>query len=330
MENPESFWNRRKVVITGGAGFIGSSLARRLSDLSADVTIIDSLIPEYGGNLFNLNGYKDKIKMNFSDIRDKYSLEVLLNNKSILFNLAGQTSHMDSMLDPSTDLEINCAAQLSLLEICRKVNPGIHIVFASTRQLYGKPAYLPVDESHPIKPVDINGINKLSGEMYHSLYDEVYGIKSTILRLTNTIGPRMRIRDSRQSFLGIWIRNLLEGKPIEVWGGSQLRDFNDVEDVVDAMLSVASNPQSGPGPYNLGSNSVISLIDLANQMIQIYGSGSVNIRSYPENRKKIDIGDYYTCYQLVHKATGWRPKRSLASTLSRTIDYYSQHINEYI
>ena len=157
--------------------------------------------------------------------------------------------------------------------------------------------------------------------MYHSLYDEVYGIKSTILRLTNTIGPRMRIRDSRQTFLGIWIRNLLEGKPIEVWGGSQLRDFNDVEDVVDAMLSVASNPQSGPGPYNLGSNSVISLIDLANQMIQIYGSGSVNIRSYPENRKKIDIGDYYTCYQLVHKATGWRPKRSLASTLSRTIDY---------
>ena len=219
------------------------------------------------------------------------------------------------MLDPSTDLEINCAARLSLLEICRKVNPGIHIVFASTRQLYGKPAYLPVDESHPIKPVDINGINKLSGEMYHSLYDEVYGIKSTILRLTNTIGPRMRIRDSRQTFLGIWIRNLLEGKPIEVWGGSQLRDFNDVEDVVDAMLSVASNPQSGPGPYNLGSNSVISLIDLANQMIQIYGSGSVNIRSYPENRKKIDIGDYYTCYQH-YKATGWRPKRSFKHSKS--------------
>jgi len=330
MEIDRGFWDQRKVVITGGAGFIGSSLARRLSDLYADVTIIDSLIPEYGGNLFNLSGYEDKIRINLSDIRDKYSLQVLLNDKSVLFNLAGQTSHMDSMLDPNTDLEINCAAQLSLLEICRRVNPGIHIVYASTRQLYGRPAYLPVDESHPVKPVDINGINKLSGELYHSLYYSVHGVRSTILRLTNTIGPRMRICDSRQTFLGIWIRNLIEGKPIEVWGGNQLRDFNDVEDVVDAMLLVASKPEAGLGPYNLGSNNVVSLLTLANQMIEIYGNGSVDIHSYPEQRKKIDIGDYYSCYKLIHSVTGWEPKHCLASTLSRTLDYYRDNINEYI
>jgi UDP-glucose 4-epimerase len=206
-------FNGSKVLITGGLGFIGSSLAYRLVELGAQVTLIDSLIPEYGGNLFNIQGLEQKVKVNFSDVRDQHSMKYLIQDQDVLFNLAGQTSHMDSMQDPQTDLEINCRAHLSILEACRLKNPSIRIVFASTRQIYGRPDYLPVNEEHPLRPVDVNGINKMAGEWYHILYNNVYNIRSCALRLTNTYGPRMRIKDARQTFVGVWIRRLLEGAP---------------------------------------------------------------------------------------------------------------------
>ena len=226
----------QRVLITGGAGFIGSNLARRLVRLGAKVTLVDSMVPEYGGNLRNLAGLGRKVQLNISDVRDVHSLPHFVAGQHFLFNLAGQTSHLDSMTDPQTDLEINARAQLSILEACRLHNPEIRIVFASTRQIYGRPEYLPVDEKHPLRPVDVNGINKLAGESYHLLYNEVHGIRSCVLRLTNTIGPGMRIKDARQTFLGIWLCRLLEGKPFEVWGGAQLRDFTYVDDAVEAFL----------------------------------------------------------------------------------------------
>ena len=323
-------WRGKSVLITGGLGFIGSNLAIRLVELGAEVTLIDSLIPNYGGNLFNINGLEKAVHVNLSDIRDRFSMEVLLQNKQVIFNLAGQTSHMDSMLDPQTDLAINGTAQLSLLEQCRAVNPTARIVFASTRQLYGRPQYLPVDENHPVDPVDVNGINKLSAELYHRLYHNVYGLSTCILRLTNTIGPRMRIRDARQTFLGVWIRQLLEGQPIEVWGGEQLRDFNDVDDVVDALLMAGQNADLSPSPYNLGSSETISLLDLARMMVNIHGSGDVNIRPFPADRKKIDIGDYHSSYARYQQATGWQPRRLLAHTLERTLTYYVEHSDHYL
>ncbi|MFZ0407081.1 MAG: NAD-dependent epimerase/dehydratase family protein [Cyanobium sp.] len=328
----ESFvnWSDRRVLITGGLGFIGSSLAIRLTQLDAQVTIIDSLIPRYGGNLFNLNGYEDAIRINLSDIRDRYSLEVLLKDKHVIFNLAGQTSHLDSMHDPETDLAINGTAQLSLLELCRRVNPEARIVFASTRQLYGRPQYLPVDEAHPVEPVDVNGINKLSAELYHRLYADVYGLSTRILRLTNTIGPRMRIRDARQTFVGIWLRQLLASQPIEVWGGEQLRDFNDVDDVVDALLLAGSLDDLASTPYNLGSPERLSLRQLAELMIRLHGSGDIRLMSFPAERKKIDIGDYYSCYDRFQRDAGWQPSRSLETTLERTIAYYRQHQSHYL
>jgi nucleoside-diphosphate-sugar epimerase len=210
------------------------------------------------------------------------------------------------------------------------VNPSARIIFASTRQLYGRPQYLPVDETHPIEPVDVKGINKLSAEMYHRLYSEVYDLSSCVLRLTNTIGPRMRIRDARQTFLGIWIRRLLEGNPIEVWGGEQLRDFNDVEDVVDALLLAAERSDLPSRPYNLGSSEKLSLKELAELLIRLHGSGELLIIPYPEERKKIDIGDYYSCYERFHQATGWQPTRPLVSTLERTLDYYRRHAGAYL
>ncbi|MEC7542860.1 MAG: GDP-mannose 4,6-dehydratase, partial [Verrucomicrobiota bacterium] len=199
--------SNQKVLITGGMGFIGSNLARRLIKYDNQVTVVDSLIPEYGGNVRNLYDLQDQVTINLSDVRDPFSINELIKDQNYLFNLAGQTSHLDSMENPFTDLDINAKAQLSILEACRKNNPDIRIVFASTRQIYGKPQYLPVDEKHALHPADVNGVNKIAGESYHILYNEVYGIASSVLRLTNTYGPRMRIKDARQTFLGIWIRN---------------------------------------------------------------------------------------------------------------------------
>src|SRR5664280_2895667 len=261
------------VLVTGGLGFIGSSLVRRLVDLGAVVTVVDSLVPEYGGNLYNIAGLEDRIRINISDVRDEHSLKYLVSEQQFLFNLAGQTSHMDSMADPFTDLEINCRAQLSILETCRHHNPDVQLVFASTRQMYGAPDYLPVDERHLLRPVDVNGINKMAGEWYHILYNNVYGIRSCSLRLTNTYGPRMRIKDARQTFLGIWIRRLLEGQPFEVWEGQQLRDFTYVDDVVEALLRCALAENTNGQIYNLGGERPFRLREVAELLRQVSGGG---------------------------------------------------------
>lgn len=320
----------KKVIITGGLGFIGSNLAIRLVTIGADVTLADSLVPEYGGNLFNITGIEDKVKVNISDVRDPYSMRYLIHDKDILFNLAGQTSHMDSMADPYTDLEINCRSQLSILEACRHYNPDIKIVYASTRQVYGKPDYLPVDENHPIRPRDVNGINKMAGEWYHLLYNNVYGIRSCILRLTNTIGPRMRVKDARQTFLGVWIRLLLEGKNFEVWGGDQLRDFTYIDDCLEALLLAASNERANGQIFNLGSDSVISLRDLANIFVEVNGGGEFTTHTFPEARQKIDIGDYYADYTFISKTLGWKPRVPLKEALCRTVEFYKKHLEHYI
>ena len=319
----------KSILITGGLGFIGSNLAYRLVDLGARVTLVDSLIPEYGGNLFNIEGISDRVKVNISDVRDKHSLKYLIKGYDYLFNLAGQTSHMDSMADPQTDLEINCQAQLSILEACRQYNPGIKVVFASTRQIYGKPDYLPVDERHPIRPVDVNGINKMAGEWYHILYNQVYGIRTCAFRLTNTYGPRMRIKDARQTFLGIWIKSLLEKKPFEVWGGDQLRDFNYVDDCVEAFLLAALNEEANGQIYNLGDDHRITLLDLAKLLIEINGSGEYIVREFPEERKKIDIGDYYSDFSKFKSAVEWHPKVSLHDGLTTTLGYFRKNLTHY-
>jgi dTDP-glucose 4,6-dehydratase/UDP-glucose 4-epimerase len=254
----------------------------------------------------------------------------LLQGKDYLFNLAGQTSHMDSMSDPQTDLDINATAQLSILEACRKANRGIKIVFASTRQLYGKPDYLPADEKHPIRPVDVNGINKLAGEWYHLLYNNVYGIRACALRLTNTYGPGMRVKDARQTFLGIWVRLLLEGKPIKVFGdGLQLRDFNYVDDCVEALVLAGASDQANGKVYNLGSTEVIGLKALAEIMVGLGYGGTFELTPFPPERKAIDIGDYYSDFSLITQELGWSPKVDLQEGLKRTMAYYQAHQAQY-
>ena len=323
--------SNKKILITGGLGFIGSNLTRRLAGCGNSVTVVDSLIPEYGGNLRNLHDLRDEIVVNLSDVRDPFSIKELIKGQDYLFNLAGQTSHLDSMNDPFTDLDINAKAQLSILEASRKNNPNIRIVFASTRQVYGKPQHLPVNEKHPLNPVDINGINKIAGEQYHLLYNQVYGIRSSVLRLTNTYGPRMRIKDARQTFLGIWIRNLIEKKPIQVFGdGKQRRDYNYVDDVVDALIIAATRNESAGKIYNLGAPRPISLEETAQIMCEKIEGASYALVPFPEERKVIDVGDFISDYSIFQSSFGWNPKVDFETGIERSIEFFKDELKYYI
>ena len=318
------------VLVTGGLGFIGSALARRLVEIGAKVTLVDSLIPEYGGNLFNIHDIRDRVTVDPTDVRDAAAMSSLIKKRQFLFNLAGQTSHLDSMTNPMIDLNINAAAQLHILEACRLHNRDLKIVFASTRQVYGRPQYLPVDEKHPIRPIDVNGINKLAGEWYHLLYNDVYGIRACALRLTNTYGPGMRVKDARQTFLGIWIRQLIEQKPIQIFGsGEQRRDFNFVTDVVEALLGAAASRDTDGQVFNLGHYEHVSLKELAALLVQLNGNGRYESIPFPEDRKAIDIGDYYADFHKIDKLLGWSPHVILKDGLKKTLEYYRKHQAQY-
>jgi UDP-glucose 4-epimerase len=320
----------KNVIITGGLGFIGSNLAIRLVEYGARVTLVDSLIPEYGGNLWNIETVKDHVRINISDVRDAHAMKHLVRGQDYLFNLAGQTSHIDSMRDPYTDLEINARAQLYILEACRKHNPEIKIVFAGTRQMYGEPQYLPVDEKHRLNPVDVNGINKMAGEWYHIVYNNVYGLRASVIRLTNTYGPRMRVRDARQTFLGIWIRRILEEKPLLVFGsGTQIRDFNYVDDAVDAFLLAAASESANGRIFNLGSGDPLSLKDTAELLIIVNGKGVSEFVPFPADRKAIDVGDYYGDFKKIRKTLGWKPRIGLKEGLKETLKYYRKYHSHY-
>jgi UDP-glucose 4-epimerase len=318
------------ILITGGLGFIGSNLARRLAECRNNIIVVDSLIPEYGGNLHNLHEFHDKIKINLSDIRDAYTLKELIKGQDYIFNLAGQTSHLDSMENPFTDLDINAKAQLSILEACREHNPNVRIVFASTRQIYGRPKYLPVNERHPRHPVDVNGINKIAGEQYHILYHEVYGIASSILRLTNTYGPRMRIKDARQTFLGIWIKKLLQGKTIQVFGsGEQRRDYNFVDDVIDALLLSATSEDAVGKAFNLGGCDPLTLKETAKLMCDQIKDGKFEIIPFPQDRKAIDVGDFICDYNAFKSQFGWEPKIKFKEGIFKTLEFYEKNLSYY-
>ncbi len=326
----EHFFQQARVLITGGLGFIGSNLAHRLVALGAHVTLVDSLIPTYGGNLRNIHGIEDRVRVNVADVRDEYSMDYLVQQQDYLFNLAGQTSHLDSMIDPYTDLEINCRAQLAILEACRKHNPTIKVVYASTRQIYGKPDFLPVDERHILHPTDVNGINKMAGEWYHIVYNNVYNIRACALRLTNTYGPRMRVKDARQTFLGIWIKRILDEEPLQVFGdGLQIRDFTYVDDCVEALLLAATTEGAYGQIFNLGSDETINLRNLAALLVEVNNSGSYECVPFPPDRKAIDIGDYYGDYRLIQGRLGWRPQVSLREGLRRTLEFYREHRDHY-
>ncbi|MFQ5901834.1 MAG: NAD-dependent epimerase/dehydratase family protein [Thermodesulfobacteriota bacterium] len=326
----EREYKGKDILITGGLGFIGSNLAYCLVDIGAKITLVDSLIPAYGGNLYNIREIQDRVTVNIADVRDENSMNYLVREKDYIFNLAGQVSHIDSMKDPHTDLEINCKSQLSILEACKKNNPGVKIVYAGTRQPYGRPIYLPVDEKHLLRPVDVNGINKMAGEWYHILYNNVYGIRTTSLRLTNTYGPRQLMKHNRQGFVYWFIRQAIDGEEIQIFGnGSQLRDFTYIEDVVDALLLAGSMEESNGEIFNLGGERPYSLLEFVKILVKVCEKGSFKIVPFPEEKKNIDIGSFYADFSKIKNALGWGPKVSLEEGLKRTVEYYKINRQHY-
>jgi len=325
------FYRGQRVMVTGGLGFIGSNLARSLVELGADILLVDSLIDDYGGNLFNIDGIADRVRVNVADIRQQSTMNYLVRDRAVIFNLAGQVSHIDSMRDPYTDLEINCRSQLTLLEACRNHNPSAKVVFAGTRQVYGKPDSLPVSESHLVRPTDINGINKAAGEYYHLVYNNVFGVRACSLRLTNVYGPRQLIKHNRQGFIGWFIRLAIEGKTIQIYGdGSQLRDFVYVDDAADAFLRAGANDGCNGEAFNVGGDVAVSHSDLAAELVRISGAGRVEYVAWPPDKKIIDIGSFYADSSRFANATGWKPTVPLSEGLRRTIDFYRAHFPQYV
>jgi UDP-glucose 4-epimerase len=325
------FYRGRRVMITGGLGFIGSNLARQLVPLGANVLLVDSLIPDYGGNLFNIDGIEDAVRVNVADVRQQSTMNYLVRDREVIFNLAGQVSHVDSMRDPYADLEINCRSQLTILEACRHNNPGVKVVYAGTRQVYGQPDSLPVNERHLVRPTDVNGINKAAGEYYHLVYNNVFHVRACSLRLTNVYGPRQLIRHNRQGFIGWFLRRAIEGGTIQIYGdGSQQRDFVFVDDATDAFLRAGASDACNGEVFNIGGERPISHRDLSALLVRLAGSGTVEFVDWPPDRKAIDIGDFYADSTKFKQATGWMPSTPLEDGLARTIAFYRRHFDRYV
>ncbi|MGE5815720.1 MAG: NAD-dependent epimerase/dehydratase family protein [Acidobacteriota bacterium] len=331
MLDYRAFYRGRRVMITGGLGFIGSNLARQLVELQADVLLVDSLIPDYGGNLFNIEGIEGRVRVNIADIRQQTTMDYLVKDREVIFNLAGQVSHIDSMRDPQTDLEINCRSQLTILEACRRNNPAVKVVFAGTRQVYGKPDRLPVDEDHLVRPTDINGINKVAGEYYHLVYNNVFGVRACSLRLTNVYGPRQLVKHNRQGFIGWFVRLAVEGREIQIYGdGSQMRDFVFVEDVCDAFLRAGATDSVNGHAYNVGGSEPIAHRDLVRLLLDVAGTGTCALVAWPPDKKAIDIGSFYADSTRYRKLTGWSSPVHLREGLARTVAFYREHLQHYL
>jgi UDP-glucose 4-epimerase len=295
------------------------------------VLLVDSLIPDYGGNLFNVEDLADRVRINIADVRQSSTMNYLVRDREVIFNLAGQVSHIDSMRDPHTDLEINCRSQLTLLEACRRQNPEVKVVYAGTRQVYGRPDRLPVDESHLVRPTDINGINKAAGEYYHLVYNNVFGVRACSLRLTNIYGPRQLIKHNRQGFIGWFIRLALEGREIEIYGdGSQMRDFVYVDDAADAFLRAGASDACNGEVFNVGGAEPIRHLDLVQLLIEVAGSGRLKLVPWPPEKKQIDIGSFYADSSRLKATVGWEPRVLLHEGFARTLSYYRAHFARYV
>jgi UDP-glucose 4-epimerase len=319
-------WQGRKILVTGGAGFLGANLCHALAARGARVTALDGFLFGGGANPANLEGAE--VELVRADIRE-IDLRPLCEGADVIFNLAAQTSHMGGQRDPLADIAVNAVAQVRLIQAAREAAPGAVVVHASTRQFYGRPHYLPVNEEHPVNPPDANGVSKFAGEQYWMIEHRTAGRPVVSLRLTNCYGPRLRVRDARQTFLGIWIRCALEGRPFEVWGGEQLRDMTYVDDVTEAFLAAAS-PACHGNIYNIGGPPPASLLEIAQMVERLVPGASFVTKEFPAERATIDIGSYHADDRAFRAASGWTPKVGLEEGIGRTLEWYRRRLAQYL
>jgi UDP-glucose 4-epimerase len=315
------------VIVTGGLGFIGSNLALRLAEEGARVTVIDPCVPGCGGHPQNIDGAAAPIEVLNINISAVEKLERAIRQARIIFNLAGEISHMHSMQDPERDLHLNTVTQLRFLQAVVQWNPGVRVVYAGTRQVYGVPEYLPVDEEHPVNPVDFNGVHKYAATMYHLMLSRNGWLDACVLRLTNTYGPRLSLDVPGQGFLSTYLRRLARGERLEVFGdGQQLRDPMYVDDVVDAFLLVGTTAQLPSRSYNIGGPEALSLQEIARQASHAAGVGEPTLRPFPDERKAIDIGSYRTDYGRIAAELGWSPTVHFSDGITRTLAHYRRAV----
>jgi nucleoside-diphosphate-sugar epimerase len=321
----------RRCLVTGGLGFIGSNLAIALSAAGADVTVVDALVPTHGGDRGNLEEAPGPIEVVEAPVDDADAVRDAAAAADVIFNLAGQVSHVDSMARPLFDLQVNTASQLGFLEILRDVGSTAVVVYTSTRQIFGHPRYLPVDEDHPVSPVDVNGISKSATEQLHLLYGELYGIRASSVRLTNVYGPRQRLRDDLQGFLPIFVRRALTGESITVFGeGAQERDCLFVDDVVECLLLTARSTEAPGEVFNIGNDERLSLRAIAEAIVAAAGSGSIETVPWPHDRDAIDIGSYYGDSSKAKRLLGWEPRTPFVEGITETLDFYRSHRSRYL
>jgi UDP-glucose 4-epimerase len=323
-------YDGKRVLVTGGLGFIGSNLAVRLAREGAQVTVIDSVARGCGANWHNLEPLSAQINVINDDIGTLFAHKNVVEGTAVVFNMAGEISHINSMRDPVRDLELNTLSQLRFLLALREICPGVRVVYASTRQVYGVPQYLPITEAHPINPIDFNGIHKHAAASYHRLLTASREIDASILRLTNAYGPRMALNIPEQGVLGHFFRHALLGEDIEVFGdGRQLRDPVYVDDITEVCLLAGGQNGLAKTSMNVGGLAALPLAEMA-RILAAEGGGQVRFRPFPEGHKSIDIGSFSTDNSLIRDALGWQPRIPFEEGARRTLAYYREHRDHYL
>lgn len=325
-----SAFSARRVLITGGLGFLGSSLAIRLAALGAEVTCVDAMLAEYGGNLFNLEPVRDRVRINFCDVRDQSSMSWLVRGIDHVFHLAGQSDHVRSLTDPFPDIDMNITGTAVVLEACRRHAPGAVLVYTGTRGQYGKSVALPVSEEAPMNPLGIYEVSRLAAEKMIQVYNDAHGLRSVMLRLTNVYGPRSQMRHNRFGVLNWFLRQALDGETIQVFGdGALLRDFLYVDDCVDAMLRCAAMPAAHGQVFNVGHDRPVSFLDLAKTIVEVTGSGAWALAPFSPERAAQSPGSFYSDVSKIRAATGWSATTALRDGIAKTVDYYRRHRAQY-
>lgn len=323
-------YQQRKVLILGGLGFIGSNLAQRLVTLGAQVTLLDNFLPDHGANWFNLEGFRHRVQVHVSDLRQPEALRELVRGQEIIFNIAAQTSHSDSMCNPLLDLDINCRGNLVLLEACRTHCPEARIVFTGTRAFYGSPPSLPANEKSPVQPKDIYSINRFAAEQYHLIYHLHYGLPVTSLRIGNIYGPRAQMQHPKYNVLNFFVRLALENRPLKIYGdGTQIRDYLYITDACEALLRAGIDARACGEVFNVGSGQGTPFIELARIIVKLAGRGSLEQIPWPPGSQNYDVGDFIMDISKIQEILQWQPQYSLWEGLTETLAFYRQHQNHY-